>query len=500
VTGAVESSPPAARQAEGKTRLFARRLPLSDESLVGFVLRLADANGLESAGTLLQYVGSVVGCRLVTPVDLAANVDALRCLEELADLPQGALERTAMLPVESAASADLRFDGQLVGRRLLRTEGLQFCPNCLQESTHHRRSWLWAHAPVCTLHRSRLASNCHSCGREFHWRGGSLVRCGHCGTDIRTAPAGTACSPETVVAASAIQSWANVPFGSSTFQAEITQHELADVVAALLPPLANTRPEVAQQDSLPRRASDDALSALHQLGQAWTGTHFDSEMVVAAVTRRWYYLHGLKRPGLLESRWRRAARSRQECSRYGPMLTARAAAAFEDETSKASPWRPDRTLAPDKVARALEVSEPLLARVALAVGISGNPGLRSGYLKSQVERMHTWLQALYNVSELDSVLGMDGFTQGLTRIGLLRPFGFGYGHAIGYVPDDIAELYDAIASRVVPCPPGDSDAVCIGVRAAGNVNTAVELVARVAAGPRAAYGWQPPFRLVDLVS
>ncbi len=302
-----------------------------------------------------------------------------------------------------------------------------------------------------------------------------------------------------VIAARAVQSWLDVPIGSAESTVAVVQHEFASLLAALLPTPFHASPEASGRDPLLKRPVQDVLDALHALGSTWDGERFDAERLAAAVRERWTYLRALRRPHLIEDRWFRPTRTPEERRRHGALIDASAAAALEDELSKHSIWRHETTYSPARCARALGVSEPLLEKIAVAVGLPGDLSIRAGYLKSQLSRMHVWKQRLFTTAELDEVLGASGVAEALTRIGLLRPFGFGYGHVLGYVPEEVADLYDRIARRLEPRNASQTIGKSVAAAAGHDPSTVARLVAQVHDGQITLLGWERPHRLVDLL-
>lgn len=161
----------------------ARRLPvmvrpLPEETLLGLVVRLAEANWLPSVSWLLTDAAQ-------TPAKLQTAAAPLGRLAVLSGLPRDDLEELAY----PSAGPGLRRIGEAdVPDRSLSFERRRVCPDCLRLSGHHRRLWDLSFVTACPDHGTRLRTAC-DCGRFLGWDWPSVASC-RCGADLRrlTAP------------------------------------------------------------------------------------------------------------------------------------------------------------------------------------------------------------------------------------------------------------------------------------------------------------------------
>lgn len=146
-------------------------LPCPDETLVGYIFRLAKRR------------------RTVTPYGLAARVamaaktdrvtlDVLERVAEVAEVPFEAL-----LPLWRGAPGDpfavvhgVRLPISALDRP--NPFGRRVCPACLAEHERHRVWWDLAFVSACPRHLARLLDRCPDCGRPLAWQGEDMTRCG----------------------------------------------------------------------------------------------------------------------------------------------------------------------------------------------------------------------------------------------------------------------------------------------------------------------------------
>jgi hypothetical protein len=117
-----------------RVRLLLRPARLGDESAPGYVLRLAQANGLRRASWLRE------------------------------DMIPGQVGRGRVLPLSVARA----------------------CPVCLSERQVWRASWTLPAVPVCVAHGRALIDTCPRCKAPLRWRNLQLTEC-RCGFDLSQA-------------------------------------------------------------------------------------------------------------------------------------------------------------------------------------------------------------------------------------------------------------------------------------------------------------------------
>lgn len=129
--------------------------PHADESLLGYVHRLAEVNGL--VGRFSQK-----------------DVRSSACPEYLA-MVKGNGAHPSWLPVYT----------ELLGcaaqsTRLWNFRHPRYCPVCLEESLYWRASWDISLMTACSRHRLRLLDSCQNCGKSLSWDRHNAAYCSSC--------------------------------------------------------------------------------------------------------------------------------------------------------------------------------------------------------------------------------------------------------------------------------------------------------------------------------
>ena len=156
----------------------ARPLPVDrkeGESLRGFVLRLAEAEGCNS-DQMRDWLGLPRGSQpLPGPAPRAA---------ELARRPEGEFERMGL-----EAGDRVWIAGCLLPTSLVVRHRMQVCPACLAADAFHRSVWELASLDVCPIHRARLIDHCPAdqCSTKLTWSRWSVRACA-CGVDLAAKP------------------------------------------------------------------------------------------------------------------------------------------------------------------------------------------------------------------------------------------------------------------------------------------------------------------------
>lgn len=154
--------------------------PKPDESLPGFVLRMARRMRFPKAERLAGRVSLRQPGSAFTAADLGPLVD-------LIGTDRALVEAIAYRPL--ARTAHHRVLGASIHREFIDVSRRQLCPLCLAASLHHRACWDLALATACADHGVRLMGACRQCGRRLGWSWPDVARC-RCGADMRAlAPA-----------------------------------------------------------------------------------------------------------------------------------------------------------------------------------------------------------------------------------------------------------------------------------------------------------------------
>ncbi|GLR83233.1 TniQ family protein [Azospirillum oryzae] len=165
-----------------ENRLTVRSPPLEDESLKGYGLRLAQANGHPDIRWLLDAAGlrlAVAG----TPCDLAT-------LSSITDVARIELEALANWPVPERTRL-VRFGNGSLPAAALDLIHPRACPRCIRERGSVRRIWDLTFYVACPVHRCWLVDRCPYCLNRLSWLrpGIGLCRCRRAWTDAPTTPA-----------------------------------------------------------------------------------------------------------------------------------------------------------------------------------------------------------------------------------------------------------------------------------------------------------------------
>ena len=144
--------------------------PRPDESLVGYIFRLAHRRRLPSAWELARRTG----------FDRFTNRPARRWLEALATSAEVAVDELDAIAYGPPGDAVGWFRGVELPTNMFDRRGgadRRLCPLCLGEHGHHRAIWDLMCIAVCPVHAVRLADACRTCGNVLQWTGADLTRC-----------------------------------------------------------------------------------------------------------------------------------------------------------------------------------------------------------------------------------------------------------------------------------------------------------------------------------
>lgn len=164
-------------------RLVMRSVPRAGESLLGFLLRLSEAN--HCAG-----VAALVGLTNL-PRTFQTRPCALRGLVSIlgGTVSSGELEERSYW--RAAPRSGIRFVGATVSTVDINLIHPKVCPNCLEESGIARQVWDLRVMTVCWRHGIYLVDQCSECGTRLGWRRKRLLHC-DCGSLLTKQSADTA--------------------------------------------------------------------------------------------------------------------------------------------------------------------------------------------------------------------------------------------------------------------------------------------------------------------
>lgn len=162
-------------------RLLFSAAPRSDESFIGYLLRLADLNDYETLSWILQAAEIKAYARSSFSFALNGSLN----LSPLAQLT--GVNEAELTPLLYHPTKELR--GRMVGEHLvfgsavpqylIRLRHPKVCTECLRESGYTRRIWDLAPVTVCPVHKRLLLDSCPQCQKRISWNrpGISLCRC-----------------------------------------------------------------------------------------------------------------------------------------------------------------------------------------------------------------------------------------------------------------------------------------------------------------------------------
>lgn len=145
--------------------------PERDESLRGFVLRLAERNGISSEG-MCEWLA--LPRSRTAPSELPSAMPG-----------QVRVERDVLIGMGLDGAERVVMLGHEVPRLLMHPQEVRVCPACLAEKCYHRHVWQLRHFENCPRHKRPLISRCSDpdCRMKLVWRRWSLRMCA-CGHDL----------------------------------------------------------------------------------------------------------------------------------------------------------------------------------------------------------------------------------------------------------------------------------------------------------------------------
>ncbi|MCW0234747.1 MAG: TniQ family protein [Ferrovibrio sp.] len=152
--------------------------PVAGESLLGFLLRLAERNKVNDPIAFLAYCSG----QHTTVSALALSASDMSRLNTRCGIPAGSLEAMAYRPIENGL---IDFFGTSLRCEDLALQNRRFCPACLKEGAHHRAVWDLTITTVCIRHGLYLQDACRYCARPADWTFGSVGFC-PCGKSYST--------------------------------------------------------------------------------------------------------------------------------------------------------------------------------------------------------------------------------------------------------------------------------------------------------------------------
>ncbi|MGB7816664.1 MAG: TniQ family protein [Methylotenera sp.] len=147
--------------------------PHALESFRGYLLRLAETNGLSSPSPILKLAG--------------VNVDRIRCAEQpvevLSTVTGHDVKSLAHLPLVHPISNIQQVSGHAVSKGYSIISKPKICPCCINEQGFAPAYWDLIAVQGCYKHQQSLISSCPQCNSDLSWIRPGLLTC-ECGADL----------------------------------------------------------------------------------------------------------------------------------------------------------------------------------------------------------------------------------------------------------------------------------------------------------------------------
>jgi hypothetical protein len=158
--------------------------PEQDESFRGYLLRLAETNGLNGINGILRLLCDALPSLKKSLRVVRGNKEAITLLGQMAfGEPDGLMH--CLAPV--LANVATLVDDCRVDNDAMMEEYAQVCPKCLVEYGVALSPWDYAPIVGCVRHGTVLVDQCHECGTRLTWSRPNLMHCGRCGANLRYA-------------------------------------------------------------------------------------------------------------------------------------------------------------------------------------------------------------------------------------------------------------------------------------------------------------------------
>lgn len=154
--------------------------PLEGESLVGFILRLTEANRLRTPNQILEYIGGRISR---PPTNSAVPRLAILCNCNPNQLVRlfGFESRNARREIVWRLG-----DETITKPYFISSRTLAYCPICIASEPYLRAEWELTLNTCCPLHGVYLEQRCPHCRRSTRWMRPGVNIC-HCGGQLTAA-------------------------------------------------------------------------------------------------------------------------------------------------------------------------------------------------------------------------------------------------------------------------------------------------------------------------
>ena len=178
--------------------------PLPGEILSSWLQRCAEAHGTDVMGWTFAFWGD---WRVWTrDIDRSLSEERLHALARFSGQPPQRIREATLEPWVERIHGGRGFPAERAWpwviptgtRNRTRTNGLNFCPECLGEDpAFSRLEWRFSWFTACPRHGKVLVSRCPGCGQPFSphladWSSPGMRTCSRCGMDLASVPGETA--------------------------------------------------------------------------------------------------------------------------------------------------------------------------------------------------------------------------------------------------------------------------------------------------------------------
>lgn len=150
--------------------------PFALESLRGYLLRLAETNGLSSVAPILKLAG--------ISEDKARHAE--HPVEVFESVTGHSLKTLAHLPLTNPLTNIQQVSGHPVSKGYSILSRPKICPCCIKETGYTPAYWDLIAVQGCYKHQQSLVTECHKCHAKLSWNRPGLLTC-KCGADLSEA-------------------------------------------------------------------------------------------------------------------------------------------------------------------------------------------------------------------------------------------------------------------------------------------------------------------------
>jgi hypothetical protein len=171
-------------------QLINRPRPYIDESISGYLLRVAEANDYDQPAWILSHTA--------TPANFAIKPTDFSALASLVDMSVEDLEARCYWPVGKERSRrDRKFRGLKVPDLMINRSRPRICPRCVKEDGYVQALWDLAPVACCPTHGIQLIDCCWHCNAPIKWNRKGVSECHRCQSSLLEASVSSA--PESAI-------------------------------------------------------------------------------------------------------------------------------------------------------------------------------------------------------------------------------------------------------------------------------------------------------------